>query len=231
MQAVIDYLKGWKLTPHKEEGWPALAMDEAGNLVTLENLPELVELPSLPPIIPAFAIKHTGIAEYNPPSTNVQILHLVNNSSLRYIGGLSSDLATLIIKGSPFLTKIESFPEGLKHLNISLCDSLAKLPPLPSSLRTLSIHSCKLLTHIPPQKDKHYLPSIGFLSVSDCPSLVVPCRPKKKNALFEALDAGMEFYDATRYAIANPGDPLDDPYEAAYRNQWNAYYTSHPSVA
>jgi hypothetical protein len=226
MQAAIDLLSSWKLTPNTHEGWPAIPIKEVGNLVSLKNLPDLHELPPLPSIIPAFTIKNTGIVEYNPPSTNVQILQLQDNSSLTHIGGLSSDLTTLIISGCDSLSKVDSFPESIQHLNISDCDALVKLPDLPSSITSLSIHSCKLLTHIPPQKDKAHLPSLSFMSVSECPSLVVPPSSKKVNSLFRALELGMDFYHATRYAIANPGDPLDDPYEAAYRKQWDAYYMS-----
>jgi len=203
-QSIID---SWTLIPSQFGGWPAIP-NEAN---TVNLCTPITDLPRLPPEIPFFKIQHTNISSYSSP-TKVQILYLIDNPFLESVTDLPEGLTNLELQNLPSLCYIDEFPSTLKYLSIKRCNAIITLPPLPEGLRVFTMEHCNSVKFIPQQLGVGTLPQIKFMSVHDCVSLIVPCRPRKKNSLFKALDYGMEFYDATRYTITHPDNPLDDPY-------------------
>ena len=216
-QQLID---DWSMVPSQFGGWPEIP--NTSNTLNF-SAPDAIQLPRLPPEIPFFKLHNTAIPFYSS-TTKVQHLYLIDNPFLEYIEVLPEGLVNLELSDLPSLQYIDEFPSTLKYLTIKDCDSFITLPPFPKGLRVFIMENCSSVKFIPQQVGAGSLPPIKFMSVHNCPSLVVRCRPRVKNSLYRSLEYGVEFYEAARYKKSYPDNPLDDPYEPDYRNLWDEYY-------
>lgn len=250
--AAAEAAAAFVLTPNQLDGWAAIPNEKNTLVLDFPGMTEMPVLPPEVPVLKVLntdisSYTHAGVKthflylEDNLNLTTISglpegltSLFLRNLPCLTKIDSLPSTLSAIFLNDCHSLTRIPDLPGRLTTFSMHGCNKITHIPcevnkkTLPA-LGFFSVRLCNSLV-VPARAKKtnslfkYLIEAEGMELLLEDPNHSGSCHQQCPHFLLAKYSSDEVFYQATLYALDNPGEPLDDPFSPAYRAQWDEYY-------